>query len=75
MSLNRHGTIAPSSIIRELEYSHPAYTFDSMRSQAQLKALNGQNNTFYCGSYMGHGFHEDAIKSGFEIAGRFGISL
>jgi predicted NAD/FAD-binding protein len=37
--------------------------------------MNGQRNTWFCGSYFGYGFHEDAVKSAVEVAQRFGIKL
>ena len=38
-----------------------------MSTQEQLPLLNGVNNTYFCGSYFGYGFHEDAIKSAVNI--------
>jgi predicted NAD/FAD-binding protein len=63
------------TIIREIHYTHPLYTFESMRTQALLPSLNGVNRTFYCGSYFGYGFHEDAVRSGVAVARAFGIDL
>lgn len=75
VSVNRHGRIAPDSVVRELEYTHPVYTFDSLHSHDLLKSINGRNNTYYCGSYFGYGFHEDAIHSGAQVAAEFGLTL
>ena len=38
-----------------------------MNTQNQLPLLNGVNNTYYCGSYFGYGYHEDAVKSAYEL--------
>ena len=46
-----------------------------METQPKLKDMNGNSNTWYCGSYFGYGFHEDAVRSAVEVAERFGISL
>jgi predicted NAD/FAD-binding protein len=44
-------------------------------TQRELPDLNGRRHTFFCGSYFGHGFHEDAVKSGANVAKAFGIEL
>jgi predicted NAD/FAD-binding protein len=46
-----------------------------MGTQKELPSLNGLRNTFYCGSYFGYGFHEDAVRSGVEVARKFGEEL
>ena len=30
----------------------------------QLPLLQGQLNRYYCGAWMGYGFHEDGLKAG-----------
>jgi predicted NAD/FAD-binding protein len=40
-----------------------------LRAQAQVPALQGQGNTFFCGAWTGYGFHEDGLKSGLQVAG------
>ena len=40
-----------------------------------LPALQGINRTWFCGSYCGYGFHEDAFKSGLAVAEKLGASV
>jgi uncharacterized protein len=75
VTLNRKIPVVSDAIIREIDYTHPSYTFESAATQADLPKLNGKNRTFFCGSYFGYGFHEDAVKSGLRVAEYFGISL
>ena len=75
VSLNLRHPVRPEKVIYSVEYSHPAYTPDSISAQAALRALNGDRNTHFCGSYMGYGFHEDAVASAFLVAERLGIAL
>ncbi len=75
VSLNAPRPPRAETIIREIHYTHPLYTFEAMQSQSELPKLNGVNRTFFCGSYFGYGFHEDAVRSGVQVARAFGIDL
>jgi uncharacterized protein len=66
VTLNDPGTIAARSILRRIEYDHPVYTRETLEAQRALKALNGERGTFYCGAYLGYGFHEDGVVSALE---------
>lgn len=63
------------AVVRETMYAHPTYTFDSLGTQAHLPRLQGVRGTYFCGSYHGYGFHEDAVRSGLAVAAQFGESL
>ncbi len=69
------------SVISKVEFTHPVYDFATLDSQSQLSQLNQKPvdssvaNIYYCGSYFGYGFHEDAVRSGEEIAKVFGMAL
>jgi predicted NAD/FAD-binding protein len=65
----------PKGIIREFLYEHPMYTREALTMQPALKTINGRNKTWFAGSYFGYGFHEDAVKSGVEVAEAFDIEL
>lgn len=65
----------PEGIIREFNYEHPMYTREALKSREALKTLNGSNHTWFAGSYMGNGFHEDAVRSSVEIANTMGLQL
>ena len=63
VTLNRPGDYDESQVIARMVYHHPTYTVDSMATQPELPTLNGVNRTYFCGSYFGYGFHEDAVRS------------
>jgi predicted NAD/FAD-binding protein len=73
VSLNCDG-IDADKILYEIDYQHPLYTLDSIATQQRIQELNGQNNIFYAGSYLGYGFHEDGIKSGINVAKKLGVT-
>ncbi len=75
VTLNSSVEIPQDNIITEIDYEHPLYNLESMNTQAELKSINGVNNTYFCGSYFGYGFHEDAVRSAVDVAALFGMSL
>ena len=75
VTLNQTDDIDPEKICYRVEYTHPAYDTESVRAQRELRALNGARHTYYCGSYMGYGFHEDAVRSALDVTSHFGLSL
>ena len=75
VTLNRTGVIREDTIVYETDYHHPTYTLDAMATQHRLPELNGKRNTWFCGSYFGYGFHEDAVRSAAQVLDDFGIAL
>ncbi len=75
VTLNRKQQIKPECIIREMQYTHPLFTEEAVKTQRRMKTMYGKQNTYYCGSYFGYGFHEDAVKSGVEAAKAMGMDL
>jgi predicted NAD/FAD-binding protein len=75
VTLNRGGVIAEDLVVDRTTFMHPLYNKESMASQPQLKKLNEEGNTLFCGSYFGYGFHEDAVRSAVNVADLLGITL
>ena len=75
VTLNAGSLIDEERIINRTTLTHPLYSVESMASQPKLREMNGTRNTWFCGSYFGYGFHEDAVQSAVEIAAGFGIEL
>ncbi|MCR6497634.1 FAD-dependent oxidoreductase [Shinella sp. CPCC 101442] len=53
-------------------YQHPLFNAATLSAQQQLWSLQGQSNTWFCGSYFGSGFHEDAIQAGLAVGESLG---
>jgi predicted NAD/FAD-binding protein len=68
VSLNSNEQIASESILYSTTYEHPVFTLETIVAQRELPRLNRAGRLFFCGSYFGYGFHEDACKSGYEAA-------
>ena len=72
VTLNPSVKPAADTIIREQMYQHPVFTPETWQAQQSLWSLQGQENTWFCGSYFGSGFHEDAVQSGLAVAEQLG---
>ena len=68
LTLNPINQIDKKKIIKIIEFSHPFYDLETIRTQKNLVKIQGINNTWFCGSYFGYGFHEDGLNSAIEIS-------
>jgi len=75
VSLNPAVAPSPESVIRTSDYEHPIFNAHTWQAQQALWSLQGVQNTWFCGSYFGAGFHEDAVQSGFAVAEQLGGKL
>jgi len=48
-------------------YEHPIFSLDTLQAQKDIGYLQGRQQTYYAGSYLGYGFHEDGIQSALKI--------
>lgn len=74
VTLNAGERINPDKILRRLNYAHPLYTLDGERARARRAEINGTDRIWYCGAYWSHGFHEDGLRSGVEVARALGAN-
>lgn len=68
VTLNTKRTIREELIYDQTVLRHPVYDLAALAAQDQVRALNGANNTWYCGAWMRHGFHEDGLTAGLDVA-------
>ena len=67
VTLNSDDTINPAHVLARVPYKHPLYTTSGLHARNVIRSISGQNHTFYCGAYLGNGFHEDGVVSGLTI--------
>jgi len=72
VTLNPTREIAPEAMIRTDVYDHPLFDSGAIAAQQALWGLQGVKRTWFCGSYFGHGFHEDGLQSGLAVAEQLG---
>ncbi len=58
----------PNKIHWQSTYEHPRYSLETLKTQPNLSKLNENGSLFFCGSYFGNGFHEDALNAGIEVS-------
>ena len=68
VSLNPIRDIDPQHVLGDFAYAHPVFDAAAIKAQRQFAWLQGQQNTYYCGAWMGYGFHEDGLKAGLSAA-------
>jgi len=72
VTLNPDTEPAEDTIFGEFTYEHPQFDSAAMGAQARLGELQGRQNTWFAGAWMGYGFHEDGLSSGLAVAEALG---
>ncbi|MDD9923835.1 MAG: FAD-dependent oxidoreductase [Boseongicola sp.] len=67
VTLNRNAPIREELIYDEKTFHHPVYDRAAIAAQETIRAINGQNNTWFCGAWMKNGFHEDGLASAIDV--------
>ncbi len=65
----------PNNIINQTTFEHPIYSLETLSAQKEVMQIQGLNSTYFCGSYLGYGFHEDGIQSAVYISRLLGCDL
>jgi uncharacterized protein len=72
VTLGGEPAVDQARVLARMDYSHPAYTPESVAAQRRLPGL-ATGVTAYAGAYHGWGFHEDGCRSGAEAAKTLGV--
>ena len=72
VTLNAQRMPQVDRIFQQFNYMHPHFDTTALHNQTKLWDLQGVNRTWFCGSYFGYGFHEDALQSGLAVAEQLG---
>lgn len=68
VTLNSKRPIREECIYDQTVLRHPVYDMAALQAQREVRAFNGTRNTWFCGAWMRHGFHEDGLASGIDVA-------
>ncbi|MEC8986749.1 MAG: FAD-dependent oxidoreductase [Chloroflexota bacterium] len=58
----------PNMTLYSTKYTHPILSFDCSDNEKHFDILNSTGRVFFCGAYLGYGFHEDGFVSGMKAA-------
>jgi uncharacterized protein len=73
VTLNPGDKIAREDIFDTTTFHHPVFDTAAIAAQSTLAGIQGARNTWFCGAYMRHGFHEDGLMSAMAVAERLGV--
>lgn len=60
----------PDLVFGRYSYAHPQYDAAAIAAQQRFPAFQGRGGLHFAGAWLGYGFHEDGLRSGFEAADR-----
>jgi predicted NAD/FAD-binding protein len=72
MTLNPNRAPRPGSVIDETMFDHPLFDSAAMAAQRDFWPIQGERGTYYCGAWLGAGFHEDGLQAGLVVAEMLG---
>ncbi len=67
VTLNSRAPIDERLIYDTAVFRHPVYDLAALAAQGAVRAMNGQNSTWFCGAWMKNGFHEDGYASAIDV--------
>jgi len=74
VTLNPQSKVADSNIYDRHVFHHPVFDAPAISAQRDIAGMQGQNNTWFCGAYLRHGFHEDGLHSALKVVEQLGCA-
>jgi len=72
VSLNPLYEPATDKVFAKFVYRHPQFDQAAIEAQGLMPEIQGTGRSWFCGSYCGYGFHEDAVQAGLTVAAALG---
>ena len=72
VTLNPVEKVSDRFAFYETEYSHPIINLESVQASSLSRKIQGRNRSWFCGAYLGAGFHEDGVQAGLWVANQLG---
>jgi len=74
-TLNRDREPAEGTLLANLHFDHPNFTYEAIRTQRTLPDLQGLGGVWFAGAWTRHGFHEDGLLSAVRVAESLGAQV
>jgi uncharacterized protein len=68
ITLNPVGKIPEALTYDEVTFRHPVFDAAALAAQDRIAGIQGENNTWFAGAWLRHGFHEDGFASAVRVA-------
>jgi len=65
----------PARVLHTDHYAHPVFDAAAIAAQQRIHEIQGENRSWYCGAWLGSGFHEDGLQSGLAVAEALGAPI
>jgi predicted NAD/FAD-binding protein len=75
VSLNPYKIPDKKLIFKKIVYEHPIFNNKTNEAQKRMNFIQGKNNIYFTGAWLGYGFHEDGIKSAVNVAKLLKINI
>ena len=75
VSLNPYIIPDRKLIFKKIVYEHPIFNNKTNEAQKRMNLIQGKNNIYFTGAWLGYGFHEDGIKSAVKVAKLIKINI
>lgn len=62
----------PRGEVQSFRYAHPQFDRAAIDAQLRLPSIQGVHRTWFAGAWCGHGFHEDGLRAGLDVAAALG---
>ncbi len=72
VTLNPQARIDERLIHDVTTFRHPVFDHAALQAQGVIRAMNGTQNTWFCGAWMKNGFHEDGFASAVDVVTAMG---
>lgn len=74
VTLNRQTPIDAAAVAARVAFAHPVFDAAAIAAQPRVAELSGRRAVYFCGAYLGNGFHEDGVRSGAAVAHALGVA-
>jgi uncharacterized protein len=75
VTLNPTAPPDPAQTFSTIHYEHPLFDQAALAAQQRIHTIQGKDNVWFAGAWLGYGFHEDGIVSGLRIAHELGAPI